>query len=57
MYPDEDYLREIRRLLTIFSYHIRKRKNLNPQFVQELTYLVIELYNVLISYMDDHNHF
>ncbi len=53
VYPDIDYINDILFYISELSYHIRKRKYLNEEIVQEMITLTIDLLNILQLYIDD----
>ncbi len=52
-YSDIDYINEILYYVMELSYHIRKRKTLNEEVVEELLTLNIQLMNILKNYLND----
>ena len=53
MYPDIDYINKIYFYVRELSYHIRKRKTLNEDLVNEMISLTIDLLNILHQFLDD----
>lgn len=52
-YSDIDYINEILYYVMELSHHIRKRKTLNEEAVQELLTLNIQLMDILELYLSD----
>lgn len=53
MYPDIDYINEILWIIQNISYHVRNRKHLDEQIVEELLSYAINLIEILELYKND----
>lgn len=52
-YPDIDYINDMLFYISELSYHVRKRKTLNEDVVQDLLTLTIQLMEILELYLND----
>lgn len=52
-YPDIDYINNMLFYISELSYHVRKRKTLNEDVVQDLLTLTIQLMEILELYLND----
>ncbi len=52
-YPDIDYINDMLFYISELSYHVRKRKTLNEDIVQDLLTLTIQLMEILELYLND----